>query len=94
MLPMKEIALYDAKNTLSALIQEVEESGAEILITRHGKPAAKLCPATQNAARTRSEAAARLRALRTEAQRRHPAAEQMSWESLKRLMRDEENEAA
>ena len=44
---MKEVGLYDAKNRLSALVQEVEETGAEILITRHGKPVARLSPAKQ-----------------------------------------------
>ena len=39
---MREVALAEAKNGLSALIQEVEETGAEIVITRHGKPAARL----------------------------------------------------
>jgi prevent-host-death family protein len=41
---MKEVALYDAKNRLSALVQEVEETGAEVVITRHGKPAARIVP--------------------------------------------------
>lgn len=41
---MKEVALYEAKNRLSALVQEVEETGAEVIITRHGKPAARLSP--------------------------------------------------
>lgn len=41
---MKEVALYEAKNKLSALVQEVEETGAEVIITRHGKPAARLSP--------------------------------------------------
>ena len=41
---MREIALYEAKNKLSALVQEVEETGAEVIITRHGKPAARLSP--------------------------------------------------
>lgn len=41
---MKEIALYDAKNRLSALIQEVEQTGEDVIITRHGKPVARLAP--------------------------------------------------
>lgn len=41
---MKEVALYEAKNKLSALVQEVEQTGGEIIITRHGKPAARLSP--------------------------------------------------
>lgn len=41
---MKEVALHDAKNRLSALIAEIEESGEEIVITRHGRPAVRLAP--------------------------------------------------
>jgi prevent-host-death family protein len=41
---MKEVALYEAKNQLSALVQEVETTGAEVVITRHGKPAARIVP--------------------------------------------------
>ncbi len=38
------IPLYEAKNRLSALLDQVER-GAEITITRHGIPVAKLVPA-------------------------------------------------
>jgi prevent-host-death family protein len=41
---MKQIALYEAKNTLSALIAEVERTGEEVIITRHGKPAVRIGP--------------------------------------------------
>jgi prevent-host-death family protein len=41
---MRQIALFEAKNTLSLLIADVEASGEEIVITRHGTPAAKLVP--------------------------------------------------
>ena len=41
---MRQIALYEAKNTLSLLIADVEARGEEIVITRHGTPAAKLVP--------------------------------------------------
>ena len=40
---MKEIGAFEAKNTLSALLDLVE-SGEEIIITRHGKPVARLVP--------------------------------------------------
>ena len=39
---MKEVALADAETKLPALVQEVEETGADIVITRHGRPAARL----------------------------------------------------
>jgi prevent-host-death family protein len=41
---MREIGSFEAKNKLSALLDQVER-GAEIVITRHGKAVAKLVPA-------------------------------------------------
>jgi prevent-host-death family protein len=41
---MAEIGAFEAKNTLSALLDRVER-GEEILITRRGKPVARLSPA-------------------------------------------------
>lgn len=38
---MVTISTYDAKATLSALLQQVE-AGEEVVITRHGKPVARL----------------------------------------------------
>ena len=40
---MFEIALYEAKNRLSGLLDEVA-TGKQITITRHGKAVAKLVP--------------------------------------------------
>ena len=41
---MQEIGAFEAKNKLSALLDQVER-GAEIVITRRGKAVAKLVPA-------------------------------------------------
>jgi prevent-host-death family protein len=41
---MREIGAFAAKNTLGTLLDEVER-GEEIVITRHGKPVARLVPA-------------------------------------------------
>jgi prevent-host-death family protein len=38
---MKYVGIFDAKTHLSSLIDDVEK-GREIVITRHGKPVAKL----------------------------------------------------
>lgn len=38
-----EIGAFEAKNKLSALLDRVEQ-GEEIVITRHGKPVARLVP--------------------------------------------------
>ncbi len=40
---MKEIGAFEAKNTLGTLLDHVER-GEEIVITRHGKPVARLVP--------------------------------------------------
>jgi prevent-host-death family protein len=38
---MKHVGIFEAKTNLSSLIEEVEKGGA-VIITRHGKPVAKL----------------------------------------------------
>ncbi len=45
---MREVGTLEARNSLSALIEEVEKGG-EITITRHGKPVARLVPAASRA---------------------------------------------
>jgi prevent-host-death family protein len=61
---MQEIGAFEAKNTLGSLLDRVE-AGEEIVITRHGKPIARLVPnvskldssqARKAAERIRSEA--------------------------------------
>ena len=42
---MREIGAFEAKNKLGTLLDWVER-GEEILITRHGKPVARLVPHT------------------------------------------------
>ncbi len=42
---MREIGAFDAKNSLGALLDLVQK-GEEIVITRHGKPVARLVPET------------------------------------------------
>jgi prevent-host-death family protein len=43
---MKQVGIFDAKTHLSSLVDEVEKGG-EIIITRHGKPVAKLVRAEE-----------------------------------------------
>jgi prevent-host-death family protein len=57
---MREIGAFEAKNRLSALLDEVER-GVEIVITRRGKAIAKLVPATPGIDRDKAaQAAARI----------------------------------
>lgn len=41
---MKSVALYDAKNRLSELCNQVTETGEPCVISRRGKPIVKLVP--------------------------------------------------
>lgn len=54
---MHEIEVLEAKNKLATLLGWVE-SGEEVLITRHGKPVARLVPAGSGFDRTQARKAA------------------------------------
>lgn len=43
---MRHVGAFEAKNTLGALLDKVEQ-GEEIIITRHGKPVARLAPCAE-----------------------------------------------
>lgn len=59
---MSEVGSFEAKNTFSALLDRAEH-GEEIVITRRGRPVAKLVPLQREPDRREAEeAAARLRA--------------------------------
>jgi len=59
---IKQVGAFEAKNTLSALLDLVER-GEEVIITRHGRPAAQLAPAKLGVDRAQARAAAqRIRA--------------------------------
>jgi prevent-host-death family protein len=80
---MNTISLFDAKNRLSALVDQVEE-GQEVTITRRGKPVARLVPVAAEIDRSR-HAVERLRALRETIAKQGAT---FSWEELK-TYRDE-----
>jgi prevent-host-death family protein len=56
---MKEVGTFEAKNQLSALIDLVAQ-GEDVVITRHGKPVARLVP-PEGAFRKQDAAAAAAR---------------------------------
>ncbi len=60
---MREIQASDAKTHLPALLDEVER-GETLVITRHGKPIARLVPEASLRQAEIDEAVARIRALR------------------------------
>jgi prevent-host-death family protein len=57
---MLEIGAFEAKNTLESLLDRVEH-GEEIVITRHGKPVARLIPHSGSDRAQARAALARLR---------------------------------
>ena len=54
---MLEVGAFEAKNTLGALLDRVER-GEEIVITRHGKPVARLVANAGGIDSARAQAAA------------------------------------
>ncbi len=54
---MRTVGVFEAKNRLTALLDAVE-AGAEVLITRRGKPLARLVPADPGFDRARARRAA------------------------------------
>ena len=54
---MHTVGVFEAKNRLTALLDEVEEGG-EVLITRRGKPVARLVRAEPGFDRTKARRAA------------------------------------
>ena len=79
---MDQVSVFDAKNTLSALLTQVEQ-GNEITITRRGKPVARLVP--QTGSPIKHDTAERLRALRRSIAAR---GESLSWTELKTFRDD------
>lgn len=75
---MREIGAFEAKNTLGALLDRVEK-GEEIIITRHGKPVARLVSSGGGLDRAKSRAAAD----RIRARARSFNAKPFNWEELK-----------
>jgi len=56
---MQQVALFEAKNKLSGLLDQVAV-GAEFIITRHGKAVARLAPVQPAFDRAKAKQAARM----------------------------------
>jgi prevent-host-death family protein len=75
---MLEIGAFEAKNTLGSLLDRVEQ-GEEIVITRHGRPVARLVPNAGGIDRAQARAAMdRIRKRAVKLKSAH-----FDWESLK-----------
>jgi prevent-host-death family protein len=76
---MKHVGLLEAKTHLSGLIAQVELE-EEVLISRHGKPVAKLV-SVEASRRPAPDIASRVRALRDEIARKHGVDESFDWKA-------------
>ncbi|MFZ0792987.1 MAG: type II toxin-antitoxin system prevent-host-death family antitoxin [Candidatus Korobacteraceae bacterium] len=76
---MREIGAFEAKNTLGSLLDRVEQ-GEEVVITRHGKPVARLVPNEGRLNAAQAVAAAD----RIRARARQLKHGRFNWKSLKR----------
>ena len=89
---MRSVGVLEAKTNLSALIDDVAATGESIVITRHGKPVARLSPEREAGKADRQlsghELAERARAFR-DRQAPDPEWAALSWEQLKAIARDE-----
>jgi prevent-host-death family protein len=87
---LREVGAFEAKNTLGTLLDRVEH-GEEIVITRHGKPVARLVPTTRGNDKDRARAAferIRERTRLLHEQNRDKDKEPLDWPTLKKW-RDE-----
>ena len=75
---MRQIGAFEAKNTLGSLLDCVER-GEEIVITRHGKPVARLVPNSGGIDREQARAAAQRIRARAKSLKLGP----FDWENLK-----------
>lgn len=85
---MNQVGAFQAKNTLGSLLDRVEQ-GEEIVITRHGKPVARLVPNTKYPDQNQVQAA--FQKMRTRARKlakQNPGRPAFDWEEIKKL-RDE-----
>jgi prevent-host-death family protein len=85
---IREVGAFEAKNTLGSLLDRVEQ-GEEIVITRHGKPVARLVPNVGKTDQDQGRAAfERLRERARQLARENPGQPAFDWEEIKKL-RDE-----
>lgn len=57
------VGAFEAKNRFSELLERVRRHGAEVVITKHDRPVAKLVPMQGSKAAERKKTTAELRAL-------------------------------
>lgn len=92
---MREVGILEAKTGLSGLVADVERTGEEVVLTRHGRPAARIVPmdsTRQKAAWDPDEWQRRVKDIlaRRDARAHVPGFDDLSWEELKRIGRGED----
>lgn len=92
---MREVGILEAKTGLSALVSDVERTGEEIILTRHGRAAARIVPmkpTSQRAAWDPDEWQRRVKDILARRDARPYVADfdDLSWEELKRIGRGED----
>ncbi len=80
---MREVGILEAKTHLSALVEEVERKGEEIVITRHGKPVAELRRAQPARRLGGEQLMARFDALRARLSAENPEIDALTWDDIK-----------
>ena len=81
----REVGAFEAKNTLGSLLDRVER-GEEIVITRHGRPVARLVPNIEHVDQDRVRAAfERLREEARKLARENPGRPAFDWKEIKKL---------
>ena len=89
---MREVGVLEAKTTFTSLIAEVERSGEAVTVTRHGKAAVRIVPikaAPPRSGPTRSEEVRQILS-RRDARPVVSDLEDLSWDALKRVARNED----
>jgi prevent-host-death family protein len=82
---MTKIGAFEAKNTLGTLLDRVEQ-GEEIVITRHGKPVARLVPNVEQVDRNQVRAALqRIRERANRLTREGSGSIAFDWPAVKKL---------
>ena len=80
---MREVGVLEAKTTLSALLDEVERGGEDVIITRHGKPVARLSAAGASRKLSGSELLARLETSWDQATAENPKVDGVTWREIR-----------
>ena len=89
---MREIGVLEAKTSFTRLIAEVERTGEPVTVTRHGRAAVRIVPVQAPVTRTPEErrVIARQVFAARDARATVSGFDDLPWEELKKLMRNED----